>query len=108
MGEEFGVENSLRQIVISGSEQITMAQVLCPRCKKEFDSDNTESIVTRLGATIAGGVAGAWYGGGIGMVGGPLGGIAGTGPGAIFGGLAGFTLANQFRKCVHCSNIFRI
>ena len=27
------------------------------------------------------------FGGGIGMVGGPLGGIAGTGPGAIVGGL---------------------
>ena len=84
-----------------------MADIICPKCKKSFDLNNPEATVTRAVAAAAGAGAGAMFGGGIGMVGGPLGGIAGTGPGAIVGGLTGWFAADQFRRCPHCSKVFK-
>lgn len=84
-----------------------MADINCPKCKQPFDMNNGESIVTRAAAAAAGAGAGAWIGGGIGMVGGPLGGIAGTGPGALFGGITGWFAADQFRRCPNCGHIFK-
>lgn len=84
-----------------------MAIVTCPSCTKTFDSDNTNSIVTRAAAAGASGVVGFKAGGSVGMVAGPLGGISGAVPGALVGVLTGYTLANQARRCIHCMKIFR-
>jgi hypothetical protein len=51
-----------------------VADINRPKGKQPFDMNSGESIVTR-GAAAA---AGAWFGGRVGMVGGPLGGISGT------------------------------
>jgi hypothetical protein len=84
-----------------------MADINCPKCKRPFDMNNGESIVTRAAAAAAAAGAGAMIGGGIGMVGGPFGGIAGTDPGGIFGGITGWFAADQFRRCPHCGHIFK-
>lgn len=84
-----------------------MAQIKCPKCKRNFSSNNTESFVTRGAAAAAGAGAGAWFGGEIGIVGGPATGIAGTVPGAIVGGILGWFAADQFRRCPHCGRIFK-
>jgi hypothetical protein len=60
-----------------------MAQIKCPKCKRNFSSNNTESLVTRGAAAAAGAGTGAWFGAEIGIVGGPATGIAGTIPGAV-------------------------
>ena len=84
-----------------------MAEIICPKCKQAFEGNNPESLVTRAVAMAAGAGGGAWLGGGIGIVGGPIGGIAGVVPGAAVGGLVGWFAADQFRRCPHCSNIFK-
>ena len=61
--------------------------------------NNTESLVTRATAMAAGAGTGTWIGAGIGIVGGPVSGIADTVPGALFGGVTGWLLADQFRRC---------
>jgi hypothetical protein len=84
-----------------------MAQIECPKCKRNFSSNNTESFVTRGAAAAAVAAAGAWFGAEIGIVGGPVTGIAGTLPGAIVGGLVGWFAADQVRRCPHCGRIFK-
>lgn len=84
-----------------------MAKVACPKCKRSFDMNNAESLVTRAAAMAAGAGTGTWIGAGIGIVGGPVSGIAGTVPGALFGGVTGWLLADQFRRCPHCGKILK-
>ena len=84
-----------------------MAEIACPKCKQSFDLNNVESLVTRATAMTALATTGALFGAEVGIVGGPVGGIAGTVPGAVFGGLAGWLLADQFRRCPHCGKIFK-
>lgn len=84
-----------------------MAEIICPRCQRGFGLNNAESLVTRSGALTAGATTGALLGAEMGLVGGPVGGIAGTVPRAVFGGLAGWLLADQFRRCPHCATIFK-
>lgn len=84
-----------------------MSNINCPECKRSFDNNNPESLVTRAAALTAGAVGGAWFGGGVGIVAGPLGGIAGTVPGAVIGGLLATFAVDQFRRCIHCGHIFK-
>ena len=84
-----------------------MAKVTCPKCETSFDMNRGESLVTRAAAGAAFASVGAWFGGSVGIVGGPVGGIAGTVPGAAFGGLAGWLMADQFRRCPRCGKIFK-
>jgi hypothetical protein len=84
-----------------------MADIICPKCKTAFDANNTESLVTRGAAATASVAAGAWFGAGFGIAGGPWGAIAGTGPGALVGGLIGWFTADQFRRCPKCGHFFK-
>jgi hypothetical protein len=84
-----------------------MANIACPKCRKQFDNNSTESLVTRSVAAAAGGAAGASFGGGIGIVGGPFGAINGLWVGAVVGASTGWFASDQFRRCPHCSTIFK-
>ena len=84
-----------------------MAKIICPKCGEKFDSNNTESLVTRGTAVAALGGTGALLGSGIGIAAGPLGAMAGTIPGAIIGAGTGYLLADQFRRCPKCGKIFK-
>jgi len=84
-----------------------MAELKCPGCRKEFDNNNPESLVTRGVAAAVCGTAGAIFGAEVGIVGGPIGGIAGTVPGGALGAVTGWFLADQFRRCPHCSKVFK-
>jgi hypothetical protein len=84
-----------------------VAQIICPKCKHTFDSNNAESLVTRGAAAAAIGGAGAWLGADVGIVAGPLGAISGLVPCAIAGGLIGWFAADQFRRCPKCAHIFK-
>jgi hypothetical protein len=84
-----------------------VADIICPKCKHQFDSNNAESFVTRGAAAAAMATAGAIYGAGLGIVGGPGGGISGAIPGGIIGGALGWFAADQFRRCPKCGHIFK-
>ena len=84
-----------------------MADINCPKCRRSFDNNNAESLVTRSAAAAAGATTGAIVGAEIGIVGGPIGGISGAVPGGIVGGIAGWFLADQFRRCPRCGHIFK-
>lgn len=86
-----------------------MADLICPKCKKPFDSNNAESLVTRAVAAVAMAAVGAELCGGIGMVVAPGVGIGGALPGAGVGGLIGWFVADQFRRCPikACGNVFK-
>jgi phage FluMu protein Com len=84
-----------------------MADIICPKCKHVFDSNNKESIVTRGAASAAAAGAGAWLLSSTGMVLGPLGGINGAWVGGAFGAVSGWLAADQFRRCPSCKHIFK-
>ncbi len=84
-----------------------MAQIICPNCGNNFESNNPESFVTRAAAAAALGVTGAYVGSSVGIAAGPLGAISGAIPGAIVGGAAGWFSADQFRRCPKCGKIFK-
>jgi len=84
-----------------------MAKIICPKCSNSFDANNSKSMVTRAAAASALGLAGAKVGTGVGIAGGPFGAIAGTVPGALFGGFLGYLGADQVRRCPKCKKIFK-
>lgn len=91
-----------------------MANIECPHCKKLFDANNRASVVSRGAAAatgaLGGGATGARIGAGIGLATGGTGMVA-TVPfavvGGLIGGLAGYVLANDSRRCLHCQRVFR-
>jgi len=70
-----------------------MAQIICPKCEHSFDSNSTESFVTRAAAAAAGAAIGGMFAGVLDIVG---------------GGTVGWFGANQFRRCPSCRKIFKI
>jgi hypothetical protein len=84
-----------------------MADIVCPKCKQSFDNNNPESFVTRAAAASAAAVAGFWLCGSIGILFGPGGGISGAVPGSIVGGVSGWLVVDQFRRCPGCKKIFK-
>ncbi len=85
-----------------------MAEIVCPKCKKSFNRNSPETFVTRAAAMMAGAAAGAWLGGALGIIGGPLTGTAFSIPGTVFGGIVAWRGSDLFRRCPHCSHVFKI
>jgi hypothetical protein len=84
-----------------------MAQIICPKCKHEFENNNAESLVTRGAAAVAIGGTGAYFGAQTGLAGGPLGAVNGIWVGATVGGVIGWFAADQVRRCPRCKKIFK-
>ncbi len=84
-----------------------MAEIICPKCKRTFDNNNTEANVTRAAAAMAGGVTGGIVGAEMGIVGGPFGAVNGWWMGATFGAVTALLASDQFRRCPHCGHIFK-
>ena len=84
-----------------------MATINCPGCRKPFDNNNPESIVTRATAALSGAIALGIWGSRFGIVGGPLGGINGCFVGATAGAITGAFAADQFRRCPGCGKVFK-
>jgi DNA-directed RNA polymerase subunit RPC12/RpoP len=84
-----------------------MAQVICKKCKQEFDADDKEHYVAPSVAGVAGIGVGAYIGSSIGIATGGWG-IAATIPLGLGLGVISFLTADKFRKCPHCGEIFKI
>ena len=77
--------------------------VSCPRCAEPVD---VGSYVVRAQGALAGAATGAYLGGGIGLILGPLGALSTTIPGALVGGTLGWLGVSKFARCRACKTTF--
>jgi hypothetical protein len=82
-----------------------MKTVQCPNCHLPFDAG---TYLVRAQGALAGMATGAYLGGGVGLIVGPLGALASVVPGALLGGTLGWLGLSKFGRCPSCKTMFPI